>query len=71
MYRNICPDEDFIPSPPDPEDIIIDDTVPHNNTNENEDSTGFSNYEESAETQVEGKDDRGTDPKLFPPADET
>lgn len=70
LYRKICPDEDFIPSPPDPEDIIIDDTAPRNSVNENEDNVGFSNYDDNVESQVEDKHDESIDTKPLPPADE-
>ncbi|RDD45951.1 Rab proteins geranylgeranyltransferase component A 1 [Trichoplax sp. H2] len=60
MYHNICPNEEFIPSPPDPEDIIIDDTSPQKNGKETGENAGFSGCEENEEIQMEDNEDENT-----------
>lgn len=37
IFRKICPTEEFLPRPPEPEDIIIE-TAPMSNTDESDDA---------------------------------
>jgi hypothetical protein len=58
IFRKICPTEEFLPRPPEPEDIIIE-TAPMSNTDESDDAKKEATEEEQ-ETETAKANDSAT-----------